>query len=99
MKLKTNSEKETRPDFFSYFLVPDLLEGLLPEVEAKVLALLPEGVRQLRVAAVEDGDLAAALVPQLTEHPVPVGPSGVGPGLQAGHKILLLLKRQRLCQF
>ena len=61
----------------------EILEDFLPEVEAKLLTLEPECPGQGGVAAVEDGDLALPLLPQLAEHFVPVWPPGVHPGLQS----------------
>ena len=67
------------------------LEDLLPEVESKLVALLPEDLGQDGVAAVKHGDLALALLADLGENLVPVGTAGVGPRLQAGDQVPLFL--------
>ena len=68
-----------------------LLEDLLLEDEAELVAFLPEHLGEDGVAAVEDGDLAVAHLPDLREDLVPVGPPRVRPRLEAGHEVALLL--------
>jgi hypothetical protein len=68
------------------------LESLFPEDEAKLHALFLEHLGQDAVAAVEHGDPALPLLPDLREHLVPVGPAGVGARLEASYKVAFLLK-------
>ncbi len=69
-------------------------EDLLPEVEAELVALLPEHLGEDGVAAVEDGDAALALLADLREDLVPVGAASDRAGLEAGHEVALLLKKE-----
>ena len=68
-----------------------LLEDLLLECEAELVALQLENAAERGVSAEEDGDLALLLLLDLGEDFVPVGATGVGPGLEACHKVPLLL--------
>ncbi len=66
-------------------------EVLLPVVEAELVALELEDLPQLGRAAEEDGDFPLPLLGDLLEHPVPVGPARVRPGLEARDQIALRL--------
>ena len=66
-------------------------EDLLLEDEPELVAFLPEHLGEDGVAAVEDGHLAVPHLADLREDLVPIGPAGVGPRLEAGDEVALLL--------
>ena len=67
------------------------LEHFFPKHETEFVALLAEDFGEDRVAAVEDGDPAFPLLPDLGEHFVPVGAAGNRPRLEARDQIAFFL--------
>jgi hypothetical protein len=66
-------------------------------VEAELVTLELEYFSELWTAAEEDGDFSLALLADLLEDLVPVGPSRVRPRLQAGDQVTLgLLKKTKI---
>ena len=80
-------------------LIVNDLKHLLLECEPKLFALESEHLGKYRVPTVEHSNLALVLLPELQEHLVPVGSPRIGPGLEAGDEVaVLLLVHEVECQ-
>ena len=66
-------------------------EHFFPEFETKLFTFSSQGLGQARVATVEHGHLSLTLLFDLGEDFVPVWSASIGPRLESGHEVSLLL--------
>lgn len=75
-----------------FFLLILFSKCFLPEIESKLLAFGSQDLGQGRSAAVEDSDSTPILLSQLAKLIIPIGPTSVGPHLELGHYVSLVLR-------